>query len=321
MNKKTIITVASFIFVGALVIAILLMRKSENNSGQNSVDDVQVSPTTAYFDKNEDKKEILTFQGITFEGVGRISEGIKQFATETVTREVQNNGLTTTDFTILPKNSDTEEQKTLPTEEEIFAFVNPPIILNTLREQQEIMIEQGLLRGNQRSTLNSNEEIIKYFTNIAEIYIQFAAVTPEKAKDIRRAVKEDLPKIMESERQRYLNTKEQANDSFLEKFYTLKERLQPQPTMSTFVSLFVPVADAAWVSFPLCYKAEGPEGPGYAAISTCCNCGAIPPVPVIVPDCGPEGASCSLPLGCLNLICKSSKNAIWDPVSLICGCG
>jgi hypothetical protein len=52
----------------------------------------------------------------------------------------------------------------------------------------------------------------------------------------------------------------------------------------------------------------------------CCNCGLICTgigPPVFVPDCSIK--KCDVPLGCLNLVCPTG-NAIWDPVTGICGC-
>ncbi len=81
---------------------------------------------------------------------------------------------------------------------------------------------------------------------------------------------------------------------------------------------------ALWSTLPLCYKNTGPAAPGVTLFATSCNAGFHatpnhPPIPVA--DCGPESARCTIPTGCLNLVCKASPNAIWDPRTGICGCG
>ena len=79
-----------------------------------------------------------------------------------------------------------------------------------------------------------------------------------------------------------------------------------------------------WVTAPLCFKLTGPAGPSKVPFAPSCNGGfatppGVPPVPVL--DCGPRGILCTIPTGCLNLICAANANAIYDSASKTCGCG
>lgn len=95
----------------------------------------------------------------------------------------------------------------------------------------------------------------------------------------------------------------------------------------------IPIAEAF---VPLCYKDWDPSGiiPGYNVPGiVCCNCGLkrvpFPPFLIFVPICDspisvggfPITPLCDIPLGCLNLVCGWMPNAIWDPLTSICGCG
>lgn len=80
-----------------------------------------------------------------------------------------------------------------------------------------------------------------------------------------------------------------------------------------------------WHTIPDCYKDLNPAFfvPGFNAWDACCNCGLFcaPIGCTFVPDCGPFGAACNTPLGCLNAICIGWPNAIYDYTTGICGCG
>lgn len=91
---------------------------------------------------------------------------------------------------------------------------------------------------------------------------------------------------------------------------------------TAIVSISSSVAALSWSTFPFCYKNLGPAvGSPQVLIAPTCNSGAFctPEGCVPVADCGPGGAACTVGYGCLNTIC-TTNNAIWDPVTHICGC-
>lgn len=95
-------------------------------------------------------------------------------------------------------------------------------------------------------------------------------------------------------------------------------------SVATAVEAAAP-SNVLWSTLPLCYKHTGPAVVGYAIpkVMTCNSGKNFTPsgVPIPVPDCGPGGKGCVVPLGCLNLVCAKTPNAIWNPLTKTCGCG
>jgi len=307
-----------FTLIVAAIIAGLLLSKTENDEPNVTGDLPLSSPATNSTDSEALQEETFTFRGATFEGAEEINRGIRQFVTETIPE----NGLNTTHFPTTRDNYSPDEAKELPTEEEIFAFVNPPEVVTALKAQQEDMIKRGILSEEKRSNFDSNADIIDYFANIAEVYIQYAPLTPAEEMRIREIAVDDLPKIMEYEREKYLLMRSRAFNPFLDALYTIDEYFQQESILEEFFSLLVPSAYATWETTTDCYKDDSDTGSGYNGSSFCCNCGLYCSSGCsYVSDCGEQATECNVQLGCLNSVCQLYGSAIWDSTSFICGCG
>lgn len=266
---------------------------------------------------NQPKSNTLTFRGVTLSGSEEVNSGIRQFVTETLPE----NRIFTETFPRISEMNTAEGDTTpnSPTEEEIFAFVNPPKVIASLENQQENLIEQGLLKEEQRLILDSNETIIMYFANLAEVYIQYAPLSPAEEQRIREIAIRDLPAIMEFEREKYLRMRARATNPFLNAYYAVQHYLHPNSLFDEFINLLTPSAYAEWVTTTDCYKDDGDTGDGYNGVAFCCNCGLEDDD--YVHDCQTNGTACDTQLGCLNSVCENYDSAIWDSTGFICGCG
>jgi len=72
-----------------------------------------------------------------------------------------------------------------------------------------------------------------------------------------------------------------------------------------------------------CYREGSSMGGGYNTWAMCCNCGLYCTTHgcSYVNDCGTMGQSCTIQLGCKNLMCSGNRPVIWDQASGMCGCG
>lgn len=237
----------------------------------------------------------------------------------------------------MPINS-VDERQSIPqatqelTNEEIFDRLWPPSYRQALLDVEKVFIEQGFLSaGSRHNTLLKDEDIydiLLTFINAAE---KNDWIVGQDASLFRKGVRELLPKDIENERAelqrnggvssgRALPGGQQFTRSFLDQKDLLDSLLEGLKYVFS-----VNYALAGWVTSPDCYKDDAPDYPvpGFNSLIFCCNCGlyCVYTYCEFIPDCGPHSAECNVPLGCLNLICGLWPNAIWDPMTGICGCG
>lgn len=212
------------------------------------------------------------------------------------------------------------------TREQIFSTIWPPYYIEYLRVFETIMKNEGFLSKEARFSFGSDEEIFAFLSQIIFYLHQKGVISEEEKISFQRGVSEELPALIRGE-------KKSLEDRFLEK----KESSAFQ---KTFASLMEKIAYA----FLLSSSAQAQFGglvPG-ACLFNPFGGGDINPIgrtPNLLGDCykdldpsnlvcGPNlwapCCSCSVggvPVGCLNAVCATWPNAIWDEETGICGCG
>ncbi|GEM_PF-6300824 len=210
-----------------------------------------------------------------------------------------------------------KNNETASIDKEVFQRMNPPQFLKTVAYLQDITENAHYIEKKDRIPLTSEENMVSFFLKFVEYLRSEHVFTLEeynRSRDI-------LPGY-------YLNLRrwEAANlrQTLLNHTSTLKEQyrnnllsvLQPSYTVSLFQTRIEEIAhDAikimtAPISVPVAHaQAEcfqvGASNPavGYNVFAPCCNCTVN-----------------GYPIGCLNLYCEG-QSAIYDQVTLICGCG
>lgn len=245
------------------------------------------------------------------------------------------------------------------TEQEIFDRIWPPGYREGLKKTEALVIENGVLGGNggnflsasssasqgkpvtwlipieKRGDFTTDEEVLMSLMNVAVSAHQQGFITGKEFQAAERAIKEVLPEIVKEERAVLEKRGSGAGillprDQKLSDKKNLREIARDLIDGVIYIMLQAKPAYAGWYTSPDCYKDdnENYNVEGFNGWAFCCNCGikCYGYYCVYVEDCGQNSANCDYPLGCLNLICQSWPNAIWDGFNNpdgtgICGCG
>jgi hypothetical protein len=218
----------------------------------------------------------------------------------------------------------------------------PETYLAYVKTTRDWMLGRGVIQADEFTKFSTNAEILEFLPRLIDFFANEGHITETQ----RESFKQNIAPGFDAMKAEYLQFRSSAeakkiasacpapveNESsrriteIFEKYFFgwLKEGL---------IALKIPVAEAF---VPLCYKDWDPSGaiPGWNVPGiVCCNCGLkkipVPPFLIFVPVCDlpvskgglPITPICDIPLGCLNLTCGWMPNAIWDPLTGICGCG
>ncbi|PIR70313.1 MAG: hypothetical protein COU46_02095 [Candidatus Niyogibacteria bacterium CG10_big_fil_rev_8_21_14_0_10_42_19] len=244
----------------------------------------------------------------------------------------------------------------LLTDEEIFNAVNPPEYINAISYTQDHLISVGFLKEEGRLPLDSDDNIINTQLKGVEYLMSQGYISPEdynraviylntdyrvfREMEVERVKQEHIQGIslLKSPVKKYKTiSSDEGNPSKILVFLSFAERFGFYNVLKTTFKIFLSKNAMAysssgnWVTSPECWKDLSPTGSpiGFNGWSFCCNCGLFCSEGCeYFEDCGPYGADCNVPFGCLNGACESYPNAIWDPFigsggigTGICGCG
>lgn len=239
----------------------------------------------------------------------------------------------------VPKPQQNQSVRPL-SEEEIFDRLWPPAYREALVTVQDQMIEAGfLVSGDKVSVFTSDDDVYRVMSNLLSYAEKNNWVAPADAVKLRKGLDVDLVAAIAADRE-HLKTNGTVSSAVLPRNQRLDVSVSPTLVQNIIDGLkYVLSARYAeaqipgvpgWHTIPDCYKDLAPIFPpgGPDLWSFCCNCGllCVGPVCTFIPDCGPFSVACDVPLGCLNLMCATWPNAIWDafwyPLGTgICGCG
>jgi len=227
------------------------------------------------------------------------------------------------------------------TDEEIFNAIWHPDYVQALKMIENQMVQDGVMKDTERSTFSRDEDFYVFLQTTLEYARAKGWLEEEDYQRYQKVWAEDLPQMVKQEREALKKSGRRSGVLPADQRLSLEK-----PTASLlkdvvdgvlYSVLLVRPAYASWVRSPDCYKDDDPDYniPGFNARIFCCNCGIVIFVcgetccEEFVEDCGEQGNECEqrsdcapyIPLGCLNLICGSWPNAIWDPDTGTCGCG
>lgn len=224
---------------------------------------------------------------------------------------------------------------------EIFEKMWPSVYRSDLRKFEEFMMQDGFINSSERSPMLSDEDMFDFYKTMLNYAHSKQWVSEENYHNLLRGVTEILPNVLGLEKA--ILRGERGGSSFLLPGGQRMAQDKSDTLVSNiieglkYVFSFAEPANAAWYRDIDCYKDDifPYPIPGPNLYSFCCNCGFyfVPAgtkcVPIYESDCGEFNETCiekskcapPLPLGCLNLACAAWPNAIWDPLTGICGCG
>lgn len=175
---------------------------------------------------------------------------------------------------------------------EVFAILHPSYYLKYLSTIEDLMIQDGVLKQEEKQVFDSEDKVIAFLKDkVFDYMVMHGIATAAERPRFERGL--EVVQELHQNEAKYLRAALLPSPvhqiSALWEFVSLK-----------IVQLFLPYARAQGE----CYRggASTPtQGSNLGAI--CCNC-SIKKVPV----------------GCLNAVCLG-RPAIWDSETFICGCG
>lgn len=196
-------------------------------------------------------------------------------------------------------------EKPLPSSDPTFKKLYPDYYLSALQALHRMMKNDGFLSSGSLFAIANENDLFSFLETLITYAETKQYIKQTDATRFRIALHGEVKKILHRERFQYERTR------------SLRPFLY---SLFTFLRTKTALADV--VTSPDCYADRNPTNP-IPGVNVpwplCCNCGLTCPDLDFVDDCGPDGDDCDIQLGCLNLICPNG-NAIWDPVTGICGC-
>lgn len=209
-------------------------------------------------------------------------------------------------------------------DEEVFHILNPPAYVKLWSTLQDDLIAQNWMNENERIPLDSEEHIIAFIIKSLDYSLEEEGITPHEYT----VFKEILPgyylnlKQWEAKNLRYTLEQERKKQSFSETShlshifpYSSPHGLPSQSPSHIFIgqvsltdsirtlSEFIFKPKPAFAQGPVCFRTSGVAGPvGFNSWA---------------PRCTRRGKV----YGCLTDVCAGWPNALWDPMTGICGCG
>lgn len=185
-------------------------------------------------------------------------------------------------------------------DKEIFSELWPDYYRDFLSSAQDILLEKNLI-SSPKLNFDSEENIYRFLDSLSLFYKNISGLSDSDFSLLQNKISQ-IPSLKKEQEKEIIGALD----------------------LDKFISFFINKAEAFYVTTGFCYKDNAPMdiSMGYASPIYCCNCGIkFTPASVFVPDCGIEGVGCDLQIGCLNGICRNRGNGLYDPTTLMCGCG
>ena len=199
--------------------------------------------------------------------------------------------------------------------EQIFSMLNPKSYLNALSSLQNTLIKEKQMRENERMPLDSHERVIAFLIKSLDYLKEQGTIGSEDYTQFKRV----LPGYYLALKQQEVRHEERLNDQ-----NTPHNTTRYSSPLS--IALLPPTVELAnkngiLESISMGFKMTFGIQTAYAVVDCFNDRG---PNPTIGPNLWAPCCDCTVngyPVGCLNLICASWPNAIYDYATGICGCG
>lgn len=201
-------------------------------------------------------------------------------------------------------------------EQEIFNWIWPEDYRRGLTEIETLYINASYIASRPPTNFDDEQNIYQFLAETLDVAETNGWVNASDAIVLRKGLKETLPRVIEHDKN--LLRQGLMPISFLPKDIDIAK-------LRWVIFANIAQASPGWVTSPDCYKDDLSLNliPGPNLWAPCCNCGwfCTPKGCKFFADCGAQSVKCNIPAGCLNLTCRTFPNAIWDPLTGICGCG
>jgi len=325
MEKKFWITaglsglvVLSAFFLFVVWWPILVHQESEKGNGAT----VKIDQKTIDADKDADKEETkpsesgLTINrfiqdaempnGLRFEPFFEKEEQkIKDTFLERFSALIDRQALNQTNFEpieqFFDQNTATGTPKSALTDEEWFNIAYPDYYLAYLGLLQNLMVEKGFLTASEKVEFKEEKDINLFLHKVIDFAVKENVYDEQEAVNAKYGLDVVLPMLQK------------------------EERIQWNKTLSVLILEALKIKTAWAQTTGDCYREGVSTGKGSNLWAMCCNCGwgYYGKTIVYFKDCGTlSSVTCNVyEAGCKNSTCQSPKPMIWDPETMICGCG
>ena len=198
------------------------------------------------------------------------------------------------------QNIPTEVPKHNLTDEKWFNLAYPDYYLKYLQSLQKIMIEKGFLSASDAVVFKEEKVINPFLHKVVDFALEEKVFTEAQAKNAKYGIDVVLPMLQKDER---IQWSQQLGVLLMDIFKTKTASAQ--------------VVD--------CFRSGVSTGVGFNGFAICCNCGwgYYGETLIYFEDCTElSSVVCNTyEMGCKNSVCEMPKPMIWDPTTMICGCG
>jgi hypothetical protein len=189
-----------------------------------------------------------------------------------------------------------------PTNEQVFNFLWPKEYRDYLAYLQDTLIAQGAIPREDRLSLQTEDEVLAFLVRGVDYLADTRIITEADAANFKRGIQQDLRNIKALEYRYYLQTGPH---------YPSPPPLpMPSPSAEQPMTLgraMLAILTGAYHQLHAQVECFAERRPGWP----------VPGVNLWAPLC--RGFVGKVPIGCLDAVCPFG-NALWDPVTGICGC-
>ena len=193
--------------------------------------------------------------------------------------------------------------------EKEYPFLFPDEYISYLEDVKNLMKDDNIIIDN---SLTTNNDVLEFLDQLIDYFYNKGFINREQQKNFHEGVRINFVFLKNEYDQGFISNSGNYKPGKLTSF-------------EFFESFLVVTKNIFGVSAALaqaeCYVGRVPTGiPGFNQFISCCNCGLYRHHDHYhyTNDCGIPSV-CDIDLGCLNRLAGRTGNAIWDPMTRICG--
>lgn len=189
-----------------------------------------------------------------------------------------------------------------PTSQQVFDFLWPKEYRDYLAYVQDNLIEQGAIPRGERSSFSSEDDVIAFLVRSVDYLAEQGIIAASDVPNFKKGIQQDLRNKKVQEYHYYLQIAPQYPSPPPFPMPSPSAE-QPMTLGRALVAMFTGAYRQLYAQVE-CFAVRKPNWP-------------IPGFSLWAPTC--SSFSGKVPIGCLNAVCVAG-NALWDPLTGICGC-